>query len=68
MAESKRYTLNKADLESLTKGLLITMAGAGLTYLTEYLSKQDFGDLTPVVMTGMAFLVNFVRKFMSGSK
>ena len=66
MAESKRYTLNKADLESLTKGLLITMAGAGLTYLTEYLSKQDFGDYTPIVMTGMALLVNLVRKLVAG--
>jgi hypothetical protein len=66
MAESKRFTLNKEDLSSLFRGLVITMLGAGLTYLTEAVAKVDFGVYTPLVVPAFALLVNFVRKFVAG--
>jgi hypothetical protein len=64
--ESKQFSLNKADLISMLKGLLITMAGAACTYLTSYLTATDFGVYTPVVMTGWALIVNLVRKYIGG--
>ena len=64
--ESKRFSLNRNDLESLLKGLLITSAGAGLTYLAQWTSGTDFGEATPLVVAVGAFLVNFLRKFLNG--
>ena len=64
--ESKPFKLNKADLISMLKGLLITLAGAACTYLTSYITATDFGMYTPLVMTGWAFIVNLVRKYIGG--
>lgn len=64
--QSKRFTLNKADLISLGKGLLITLAGAALTYLSENVAKMDFGEMTPLVVALFALVVNFCRKFLAG--
>lgn len=65
---SKKYTLNRADLESLGRGLLITLAGAALTFLADNIGKVDFGEATPFVVAVFALLVNTARKFLAGSK
>lgn len=62
---SEKYTLIKEDIKSLGIGLLITLAGAALTYLSEWVAKADFGEYGPIVVALWAFLVNFVRKFLT---
>ena len=42
------------------------MAGALLTYLSEFVTKGDFGQWTPVIMTLWAIFVNASRKFLTG--
>lgn len=63
--QSKRFSLNSADIISLGKGLLIACAGAALTYLTEQIPNVDFGQLTPVVVAAWSILANIVRKYIS---
>ena len=63
---SKKYTLNRTDLESLGRGLLITLAGAALTFIAEQLPNVDFGIYTPYVVPVFALLVNVGRKFLAG--
>ena len=64
--QSERFSLNKLDYIAILKGLLITLLGAALTYLSEYVTKLDFGDYTPIVLTGFALLVNTIRKYITG--
>jgi hypothetical protein len=66
--QSKRFQLNSYDWKSLAIGVAITATGAALTYISEWFSGQDWGDYAPIVMTLMAFLVNFIRKWISGKK
>jgi hypothetical protein len=56
------------DIKSLLIGLGITLAGAALTYLTEYVTKADFGTWTPIIVTVWAFVVNLVKKWISESQ
>lgn len=64
----KHIPFGKQDAIALLKGLLITMGGAGLTYLGSYLSGHDFGAYTPIVVVIGSFLVNFGRKAADGVK
>ena len=63
---SPRFTLNKIDLIAIGKGLLITLGGATLTYLTQIVTNSNFGVYTPIVMTAWALFVNVVRKYVGG--
>ncbi len=63
--QSKRFSLNSADIISLGKGLLIACAGAGLTYLTEQIPNVDFGQMTPVVVAAWSIVANIIRKYIS---
>jgi hypothetical protein len=65
---SPKGGLISKDIKSLLIGLGITLAGAALTYLTEYLTKSDFGSWTPIIMTVWAFIVNLVKKWISESQ
>ena len=64
--ESEKYSLNKEDLKSLGKGLLIAMAGAVLTYLTEQIPNVDFREWTPIVVAFWSVAVNVARKYLGG--
>jgi len=57
--------LSGIDWKKLLKGLLIAVVGAGLTYLSEWLTGQDFGSATPMIVAGFAFATNFVRKLLT---
>jgi len=65
---TERFNLTSYDWKSLLIGLGITLLGAGLTYLSEAVTKVDFGVYTPLIMTVWAFLVNAIRKFISESE
>lgn len=64
--QSKKFTLNSIDWKNIAKGALIAAAGALLTYLTEVVASVDFGDLTPVVVSGWSIAVNIFRKYLTG--
>lgn len=64
--ESKQFTLNKTDFIAIGKGLLITLGGALLTYLSEVVTQINFGGYTPIVLTVWALLINVARKYVTG--
>ena len=68
MEESKKYTLNKADLIKIGKGLLIALGGTLATYLLEIIPAVDFGVWTPFAVGINSVLVNIIRKFLIGLK
>ena len=59
-----KYQLNKQDSLKIGKGLLIAMAGAGLTYLAEVIPNIDFGEFTPLMVVAFSVLVNAIRKYL----
>lgn len=57
-----KFTSN--NWKKIGKGLLIAMAGAGLTYITDTLPNVELGVFQPLVMAGWSVVVNAVRKFL----
>jgi len=64
-SDSPKYKLNNIDWLKIGKGLLVAVAGAALTYLTDLIPNIDWGVWTPVVVSGFSVLVNIVRKFLA---
>jgi len=62
---SPKYKLTKDDLRSIGIGLVVALAGAFVTYITEIIAHIDFGEWTPVVVTLNSVLANAIRKFIS---
>jgi hypothetical protein len=59
MLDRLRYT----DWAAVIKGAMIASAGAGLAYLTQWASGQDFGPLlAPLVGALLSTAVNALRK------
>jgi hypothetical protein len=46
-------------------GALVAVAGAILTYVSAWLTGQDFGASTPIVMAVWTTVANIVRKWVS---
>lgn len=65
LIESPRFTLIIEDAKSIAIGLGITVTGAALTYLSEYVGKTNFGVYTPLIVTVWALIVNLARKFLT---
>lgn len=61
---SKSFSLSLVDLKKLGKGMLIAVAGASLTYLSEWLGNVDFGIFTPAIVAGMSVLVAAFQKYL----
>ena len=64
MAGSSAFSLNGMDWKKIGTGLLVALAGAVLTYGTEWLSGADFGASTPIVVAAWSVLANIVRKWI----
>jgi hypothetical protein len=62
---SEVFKLNGIDWKKLGKGLLIACGGAGLTYLGGAVTGLDFGTATPMIVAGLSFGINFLRKFLT---
>jgi len=60
-----KFSLDRTDLVKLGKGLLIAVAGAALTYCSEWIAGADFGSWTPMVVTVWSVVVNVVRKWIA---
>jgi hypothetical protein len=56
------FNLNVEDWGKVGKGLLIAVGGAALTYLGQFVTGSDFGEMTPIVVAGFSVLVNYMRK------
>ena len=56
--------LTKTDLLSLGKGLVIALIGAALTYFTAWITGQNFGAYTPLVVALWGTIANVVRKYI----
>lgn len=65
MNGSKRFALNKADLERIGVGLAIALAGAALTYISETITETDFGHYTPIVVAAWSVVTNAARKWIA---
>lgn len=65
---SKFGTLDKTDWKKVGKGLLIAVAGAALTYATEFIPTVDWGSYTPVVVAGASVLINLAWKLLAENK
>ncbi len=66
MKESKKYTLNKDDVERIGMGALVALGGAGLTYASQVLTQSDFGQWTPIVVVVAGVAINAGRKYLDG--
>ena len=62
MPTSKKYQLIKQDLHKILIGAAMAAAGAGVTYLLEWVVKLDFGDWTPIVVATASIVTNIARK------
>jgi len=60
---SQRFQLDREDLTSIAKGFGIGLAGAILTYATEYFGNIDFGAYAPLIAAFGALLANVIRKW-----
>lgn len=58
--------MSNIDWKKVGIGALIAMAGAGLTYASEFVTSTDFGVYTPLVTAAMAVAVNAFRKWQQG--
>ena len=60
---SPAFSISKAELVTVFKGLGIALAGAALTYFSQFISHTDFGMYTPLIVAGWSFVTNFCIKF-----
>lgn len=56
--------MNKSNYKKIGKGLLIAMAGAGLTYLAQLIPGLDFGIYTPLAVATFSALINAGREYL----
>lgn len=66
--DSPKGKLTKDDAKSILKGFLITLTGAGLSYLLPILESIDwsqYGKWAPVATVVGALVVNMIRKYMT---
>lgn len=52
----------KIDWPAVFRGAIVAVAGAALTYFSEFVTKTDFGVFTPVIVSGFSVLANIIRK------
>ncbi len=64
--ESKKFSLNKADLLKIAKGAGIALLGALGTYLLTLVGVVDLGVYTPFVAGALSVVANAMIKFASG--
>ena len=65
---SKRFVLDPTDFKKLGNGLLVAVLGAALTYGTEFVTGENFGQWTPIVVAGWSVLANVGRKWIANNK
>ncbi len=66
MQNSKSFQLNKEDLKSAGRGLVIALAGALLTYLQSL--NFDFGEYTAFAVAVNSIAVNLIRLYIQNNQ
>jgi hypothetical protein len=51
------------QVKSVLKGAAIALAGALLTYASQWASGQDFGQWAPIITAALGIAANIVRKW-----
>lgn len=51
------------ELIKVAKGAAVAAAGALLTYVSQWVTGQDFGIYQPAVVAGLSVLANILRKY-----
>ncbi len=72
-AESPRFKLNRTDLASIGRGILIASGGAALTYLAPLVTQIDYTitikghpfDLSPIAVIVLSAAINAARKWIT---
>jgi len=59
--------LDGVDWMKLAKGAGIAIVGALLTYGSSWITGQDFGTATPMIVAGFSLLANFIRKLFTSA-
>ena len=63
---SNQWQLNRTDMHKVFMGLVIALAGAGLTYIEATIPDVDFGKYTTLAMFVVnSGVVNFLRKLLT---
>jgi len=63
---SEPLKFNKTDMYKVFMGLVIALAGAGLTYIETTIPDIDFGKYTTLAMFVVnSGVVNFLRKLLT---
>lgn len=65
---SARFSLNAVDIWKATRGLLVVLAGAGLTYLSEIYLQIDWGNYAPIATAVIGTLIELGRRWLSNYK
>lgn len=64
--EQIKNRFDKATLIKIGKGALIAGGGALLVYVLQSLSSMDFGEMTPLITSLCAILINSIREYIKG--
>lgn len=59
-------SLSDTNWKKVITGALIAGAGAALTFLSQWATGQDFGEVQPIITAVFSVAVNFVRKLAQG--
>jgi hypothetical protein len=62
---SKKYSLNKVDLQKIGIGALVAISGALITYFAKVVGDVDFGVYTPIAVAVFSIIANVVRKYIA---
>lgn len=66
MDNSKKYTLNRTDLQSIAINTGIVALSAVLPQLIEVVGNIDFGANTPVIVMVLGLVLKTLQRFVSG--
>jgi hypothetical protein len=66
MKKSNSFSLNREDLKSAGRGLVIALLGALITYLQSV--QIDFGEYTALVVAVNSILVNIIRLYIQNNQ
>ena len=64
-SQSRRFSLDGADLRKLGTGFLVALVGAVATFLSETATSIDFGMWSPFVSMAIGVVVNAIRKWIA---
>lgn len=64
-SQSKRYSLDGADLRKLGTGFLVALVGAVATFLSDAATSIDFGMWSPFISMAVSVVVNAIRKWVA---